>query len=79
MELEKCAADLSRVLEYVEQIDAMGIEDTEPLLQVNARHAEARADGENEQTLARDVVLEQAPDSDGDFFLVPPVVQYPGS
>lgn len=78
-ELEKCATDLSRVLEYVDQINAMGLENTEPLLEVNKRRPKPRADGDNQQTLDRKTVLDQAPESDGEFFLVPPVVVYPDS
>jgi len=78
-ELQKCAGDLTRILEYVDRINAMGLENTEPLLEINKRHTKPREDGDNQQTLERKTVLDQAPESDGEYFLVPPVIVYPES
>jgi aspartyl-tRNA(Asn)/glutamyl-tRNA(Gln) amidotransferase subunit C len=76
-ELDRYAGELSRVLEYVEQIDRLGLEDTPPLTEINADHPDAREDKVGGEPLTREQALAQAPVTDGTFFLVPPVVEYP--
>lgn len=75
-ELARYARELSAVLAYAEQLDRMGLERLAPMTEVTASHPEARAD-EVEPSLPRDAVLRAAPASDGEYFLVPPVVEYP--
>jgi aspartyl-tRNA(Asn)/glutamyl-tRNA(Gln) amidotransferase subunit C len=74
-ERAKMGKDLSAVLDYVRTLDALGLEHEEPLSHVHDRFAPPRPDVANPGAcLPRDVVLAQAPESDGAHFLVPPVV-----
>jgi aspartyl-tRNA(Asn)/glutamyl-tRNA(Gln) amidotransferase subunit C len=74
-ERAKMGKDLSAVLDYVRTLDALGLEHEEPLSHVHEGFAPPRPDVANVAAcLPRDVVLAQAPDSDGVHFLVPPVV-----
>ncbi len=74
-ERERMGRDLSAVLEYVRTLDGLGLEHESPLSHVHDRFAPARDDVPHpERCLPRHVVLEQAPEADGAYFLVPPVV-----
>ena len=75
-DLARYARELSAVLEYAEQLDTLGLERFAPLTEVMTSHPAARAD-EVEPSLPRAAVLQSAPASDGEYFLVPPVVEYP--
>jgi|SRR5687768_4698040 len=71
--------DLSAVLDYVRALDALGLEDEEPLSHVNDRFAPPRDDAPRpEACLDRAEVLAQAPAADAAHFLVPPVVDTRG-
>ena len=75
----KLRADLSAALDYVRTLDALGVENEEPLSHVNDRFAAPRQDvARPEACLDRDVVLAQAPSADATHFLVPPVVDTRG-
>lgn len=74
-ERARMGRDLSAVLDYVRTLDALGLEHEEPLSHVHENFAPPRPDVANAAAcLPREVVLAQAPDSDGMHFLVPPVV-----
>ncbi|HEV8481550.1 MAG TPA: Asp-tRNA(Asn)/Glu-tRNA(Gln) amidotransferase subunit GatC [Candidatus Eisenbacteria bacterium] len=75
-EIERYARELSAVLDYVAQLDALGLEDEEPLAQVNETFPPARPDHARPAPITREEALSQAPASDGTYFLVPPVVEY---
>jgi aspartyl-tRNA(Asn)/glutamyl-tRNA(Gln) amidotransferase subunit C len=71
--------DLSAVLDYVRALDALGLEDDEPLSHVNDRFSPPREDvARPERCLDRAEVLAQAPAADAAHFLVPPVVDTRG-
>ena len=78
-ERSRMKKDLSAVLDYVETLDALGLEDEEPLSHVNDRFAPPRDDVPRpELCLDRALVLAQAPAADAAHFLVPPVVDTRG-
>jgi aspartyl-tRNA(Asn)/glutamyl-tRNA(Gln) amidotransferase subunit C len=78
-ERAKMRTDLSAVLDYVQTLDALGLENEEPLSHVHERFAPPREDVPRpEACLDRATVLAQAPASDGVHFLVPPVVDTRG-
>ncbi len=75
----KLRADLSAVLDYVQTLNALGVDGEEPLSHVNERFAPARTDTPRpEACLDRAIVLAQAPAADATHFLVPPVVDTRG-
>ena len=75
-ELARYARELSAVLEYAGQLDRLGLDRFPPLTEMGDSHPEARPD-EVEPGLSREAVLRSAPATDGEYFLVPPVVEYP--
>ena len=75
-DVARYARELSAVLEYAEQLGRLGLERFDPLTEVNQRHPAARADTVG-PGLARDEALAAAPATDGVYYLVPPVVEYP--
>ncbi len=69
------ASRLSAVLEYVRTLDGLGLEDEVPLSHVHDQFAPPRPDTPDPGAcLPRAEVLAQAPEADGAYFLVPPVV-----
>ncbi len=71
---ERWVRDLTEILAYVEQIQALDVSAIEPTSQVGAGiPAPLRADEERPSDV-RDAALGEAPDRDGDFFRVPQVV-----
>jgi aspartyl-tRNA(Asn)/glutamyl-tRNA(Gln) amidotransferase subunit C len=75
-ELARYARELSAVLDYVAELDALGLADVEPMTQVHDLAAAPREDRARPSRVTREQVLSQAPASDGLYFLVPPVVEY---
>ena len=75
-DLERYARDLSSVLDYVTQLDALGLEGVEPLSHVHAVCPPARPDEPAAARLTREEALSQGPSTDGTYFLVTPVVEY---
>jgi aspartyl-tRNA(Asn)/glutamyl-tRNA(Gln) amidotransferase subunit C len=74
-ERDRMGQDLSAVLDYVRTLDGLGLEDEAPLSHVHDRFAPPRPDEPHaEACLPRGEVLAQAPEADGTYFLVPPVV-----
>ena len=69
-EIEPMARELSGVLEHVERIGELSLEDVAPTSHVLDVTGALRAD-EARPCLPREVVLEQAPATDGEGFLVP--------
>jgi aspartyl-tRNA(Asn)/glutamyl-tRNA(Gln) amidotransferase subunit C len=75
VERAKMGQDLSAVLEYVRTLDQLGLEDEVPLSHVHDQFAPPRPDTPDPKScLPRAEVLAQAPEADGVYFLVPPVV-----
>ena len=75
-ELERYARELSAVLDYVAQLNALGLASEEPLAFVNDEFPAAREDRARPSPVSREEALSQAPATDGVYFLVPPVVEY---
>jgi len=69
-EIEILAADLTAVFSYVERIKAVDVEGVEPVGVVSA----GVRDDIVKQSLGRVDALQNAPRTDGEFFLVPKVL-----
>ena len=67
-------AELTAILSYVEQLQALDVEGIEPTSTVIAGAPPALRADEERPCDVRDEVLAQAPDRDGDYFRVPRVV-----
>lgn len=73
-ELEQMKADLEKILAFVGRIDALNLEDVEPLIYMNKEVDKLRAD-EAVLELTKEDALKNAPDRDSDYFRVPKVLK----
>ena len=73
-EVDRVAAQLSSVLELVATLDQMDLTDCEPTTFAPAGAA-LRPDEPNGRRLSAEVAVAAAPESEANFFLVPPIVE----
>ncbi len=73
-EQQQVAGELSKILEWVEQLNAVDVTGIEPLANVNDKALRWRADVVNDGGRANDI-LANAPAKTADFFTVPKVVE----
>jgi len=73
-EEERMARELGAILTYVEQLQALDLEEIEPTSQVTEGAPPALRPDEARPCEVRDEALAEAPDRDGDYFRVPQVV-----
>lgn len=73
-ELAAMATQLTRVLDYVAVLDDVDTNDVKPMVQAVETNNAFRAD-EVADSLPRERALQNAPASDGEFFLVPDILQ----
>ena len=66
-------ADLERILEFVDQLNAIDTSGIEPLIHISTEVNQWRAD-EAHQTISQEEALKNAPDRDSDYFKVPKVI-----
>ena len=67
-------AELTQILDWVEQLDAVDTANVEPMTRVVPIELKQRADVVNDGEMA-DVVTENAPMTEDHFFVVPKVVE----
>ena len=73
-ESAKMTTELTKILEYVEQLNKLDVAKVEPLVHAFEQHNVLRAD-KNSPSLPKDKVLANAPDKDKGFFKVPKVIE----
>jgi len=73
-ELDRLAVELSKVLEFAATLDQLELSD-EPLTAFAPAAAALRGDEPDGRTFAAETALANAPEAEGGFFLVPPVVE----
>jgi aspartyl-tRNA(Asn)/glutamyl-tRNA(Gln) amidotransferase subunit C len=69
--------DLNSILEYVDRLNELDTSNVQPMAQVSATGESNRDDVLEglRKSLAREVALANAPDTDGTFFRVPKVIE----
>ena len=72
-EREALRGDLNEILQMVEKLEELDLEGVEPLVYVNEAAQAPRSDRVQGE-LPREAALRNAPQSDGEFFLVPKVI-----
>jgi len=72
--LERMALELSAVLDFVATLQRLDLSSAAPVTFAPS-HAPLREDVPDERRLDADAALAAAPERDGDFFLVPPIVE----
>ena len=73
-ELDRIAAELSAVLDYAEALKRLDLADCEPLSFAPSTSV-LRADQSDGQRLTAQQALAMAPEAEGGFFVVPPVLE----
>lgn len=63
-------SDMSKILDFVAKIEALELEDVEPLTQMSRSVNVMRAD-ESGKMLTKEEALKNAPDANSDYFRVP--------
>ena len=86
-ERARMVKDLNSILDYVDRLNELDTSNVEPMAQTSdrygidesksgtARFAYAMREDKNDASLAREIVMENAPESDGAFFKVPKVIE----
>jgi len=76
-ETRAMAADLSRILEYVDKLSTLDTTSVEPTSHVVAVSGAWRDDtiAERDEALAAEEAVANAPRSEGHFFAVPPIIE----
>jgi aspartyl-tRNA(Asn)/glutamyl-tRNA(Gln) amidotransferase subunit C len=72
--IERVAAELSAVLDYAASLQRLDLEGCEPSVFADPE-APLRDDARDTRCLDPERALAMAPERDGDFFLVPPIVE----
>lgn len=72
-EVEKYTSQFNDILDYMQQLNELDTENVEPLSHVLELTNVTRKDVE-ESSLKRKEALKNAPESDGDYFIVPKVI-----
>ena len=73
-EVERLKGELNAILAFVEQLQEVNVEGVEPMTSVTPMKMKMRADAVTDGNNA-EAVLKNAPASEGNFFLVPKVVE----
>ena len=71
-QLENVQVELERLLEFVDQIDPNVVDDVQPFFGMQPAQDPLRED-EVQPSVTRSEALKNAPQTDGESFLVPPV------
>jgi aspartyl-tRNA(Asn)/glutamyl-tRNA(Gln) amidotransferase subunit C len=86
-ERARMVKDLNSILDYVDRLNELDTSNVEPMAQTSdrygidesksgtARFAYAMREDRTSPSLAREIVMENAPETDGSFFKVPKVIE----
>ena len=72
-EKEQIRADLEKILSFIEKLNELDTSNIEALIYLSNSNKLLREDRQAEQINRKDALL-NAPDSDGEYFLVPKVI-----
>ena len=71
---DRLREQLNQMLDYFDQIDALDVTGVDPTESVTPIDVTLRSD-ECTESLDRDVLLRRAPKTDGEYFIVPQVIE----
>ena len=72
--LDSLSKDLDSILNFVEELNKIDTQKTEPLTSIVDKTLEARKDKINDGKI-KDQILKNSPDTNEEFFIVPKVVE----
>ena len=73
-EKEEIKKDLQQIIRFVEKLDELNLDDTEPLLHLTDQFNNLRED-EVTRTISREEALKNVPAHDNKYFIVPKVIK----
>lgn len=73
-EKKDISKDLQKMIGFVDKLNELDLQDTEPLMHMSEEINVLR-DDEIKGSVSREEALKNAPDTDGQFFLVPKVIK----
>jgi len=74
-ERKRMLRDLNSILEYIDRLNELDTTNVPPMAQTSLPTVEAMREDELRPCLQREDALKNAPDSDGEFFRVPKVIE----
>jgi aspartyl-tRNA(Asn)/glutamyl-tRNA(Gln) amidotransferase subunit C len=74
-ERQRMLRDLNSILDYIGRLNELDTADVPPMAHTLLPTAEAMREDELQPCLPREAALGNAPDSDGEFFRVPKVIE----
>jgi aspartyl-tRNA(Asn)/glutamyl-tRNA(Gln) amidotransferase subunit C len=74
-ERKRMLRDLNSILEYIDRLNELDTANVPPMAQTLLPTVEAMREDELRPCLQREDALKNAPDSDGEFFRVPKVIE----
>jgi aspartyl-tRNA(Asn)/glutamyl-tRNA(Gln) amidotransferase subunit C len=72
-EKERLKSDLQKMIAFVEQLQLLNTEGEEPVLQMSS-NTDVLRDDQEKHSLSREEALKNAPQTDGQYFMVPKVI-----
>ncbi|HEY6307940.1 MAG TPA: Asp-tRNA(Asn)/Glu-tRNA(Gln) amidotransferase subunit GatC [Candidatus Angelobacter sp.] len=74
-ERERMVRDLNSILDYIDRLNELDTANVPPMAQTILQTADATREDVLRPCLAREAALQNAPESDGNFFKVPKVIE----
>ena len=83
-ERQRMLKDLNSILDYIDRLNELDTSNVPPMAQISSKFSGAMAGGESNTPLRDDVLraclphtdaMKNAPETDGDFFKVPKVIE----
>jgi len=74
-ERERMLRDLNSILDYIDRLNKLDTTNVPPMAQTPLNTADAMREDALRPSLPRELALGNAPDSDGQFFRVPKVIE----
>jgi aspartyl-tRNA(Asn)/glutamyl-tRNA(Gln) amidotransferase subunit C len=74
-ERERMVRDLNSILGYIDRLNELDTADVPPMAQTILQTVDVTREDSLRPSLAHEAALENAPDSDGNFFKVPKVIE----
>tara|TARA_B100001113_G_C20857429_1_gene512402 strand:+ start:285 stop:578 length:294 start_codon:yes stop_codon:yes gene_type:complete len=73
---QKMIKDMNKILFFIDKLDELNVEESEPLIYLTKTTNVLRSDEEHQHETKNDV-LKNAPEKDSDYFKVPTVLKKP--
>ena len=72
---EKLAGDLNSIFKFIEKLNELNTDNVEPLTSVAETTLKFRSDEVKNQNIREQIIIQNSPEDNEDFFVVPKVVE----